>query len=99
MNIKINTISREKECVGLTPVSGAKITPKKKTRRKDKTKDRCGAKTPPTCLSENPEPVCSTGNDIAREKIIVSTPEKKSPKSRKHKRLKRSKAVVLDLEV
>ena len=93
-------IYREKDCAALTPVSGAKITPKKKSKRKDKLKERCGNKTPPTCLSENPpDIVSSSGNDIVREKIVVSTPEKKSPKSRKNKRLKKAKAVVLDVEV
>ena len=81
----------------LTPVSGARITvvkKDKKSRPKTVPKDHARVQTPPTVLSDSNQE--KTSEIVALE--IVSNQEKRSPKSRQKRRLKKSKAVVLEID-
>ena len=77
--------------LGPSPVSGARITVKKKeSRRRLATPSGGGVETPPTCLSEDQHRISTTTPSH-------SSPEKKDRKAKK-KRLKKAKAVIgLDL--
>ena len=81
----------------VTPVSGARITvvkKDKKNRPKTVPKEHARVQTPPTVLSDSNQE--KTSEIVTLE--IVSNQEKRSPKSRQKRRLKKSKAVVLEID-